>query len=65
MTPTKTRKEVTPPTNTKVEAKAPVVEKKFTPRFTNKKQEYKATVYLLNSKAKNPRTGMPQYPVVS
>jgi len=64
MTPTKTRKAVTPPTNTKVEAKAPVVEKKFTPRFTNKKQEYKASVYQMISKAKK-RNGQPQYPVVS
>jgi len=65
MSPTKTRKAVTPPTSTKVEAKAPVVEKKFTPRFTNKQQEYKPTTYVLNVKSKNPRTGMPQYPVVS
>ena len=65
MTPTKTRKAVTPPTSTKVEAKAPVVEKKFTPRFTNKKQEYKPTTYVLRAKARNSRTGMPQYPVVS
>jgi len=64
MTPTKTRKAVTPPTSTKVEAKAPVVEKKFTPRFTNKQQDYKPTVYKLVSKAKK-RNGMPQYPVVS
>ncbi|MDB4335745.1 hypothetical protein OAA03_00630 [bacterium] len=64
MTPTKTRKAVTPPTSTKVEAKAPVVEKKFTPRFTNKKQEYKASVYQMISKAKK-RNGQPQYPVVS
>ena len=40
MTPTKTRKAVTPPTSTKVEAKAPVVEKKFTPQFTNKKKRF-------------------------
>ena len=64
MTPTKTRKAVTPPTNTKVEAKAPVVEKKFTPRFTNRKQEFKPTVYELISKAKR-KNGMPQYPIVS
>ena len=65
MSPTKTtRKAVTPPTSTKVEAKAPVVEKKFTPRFTNKQQDYKPTVYKLVSKAKK-RNGMPQYPVVS
>ena len=36
MTPTKTRKAVTPPASTKVEAKAPVVEKKFVPNFSNK-----------------------------
>jgi len=41
MTPTKTRKAVTPPTSTKVEAKAPVVENKFTPRFTNRQQDFK------------------------
>ena len=64
MTPTKTRKAVTPPTSTKVEAKAPVVEKKFTAQFTNRKQEYKASVYRLVSKSKK-RNGMPQYPVVS
>ena len=64
MTPTKTRKAVTPPTSTKVEAKAPVVEKKFTPRFTNRKQEFKPTVYELISKAKR-KNGMPQYPIVS
>ena len=64
MTPTKTRKAVTPPTSTKVEAKAPVVEKKFTPQFTNRKQEYKASVYQMISKAKK-RNGQPQYPVVS
>jgi len=64
MTPTKTRKAVTPPTSTKVEAKAPIVEKKFTPQFTNKKQEFKASVYKLVAKAKK-RNGMPQYPVVS
>ena len=64
MTPTKTRKEVTPPTSAKVEAKAPVVEKKFTPQFTNKKQQYKASVYQLIPKAKK-RNGMPQYPIVS
>jgi len=64
MSPTK-RKAVTPPSTTKVEAKAPVVEKKFTPRFTNKQQEYKATVYILKSKSIDPRTKMPQYPVVS
>ena len=35
MSPTK-RKAVTPPSTTKVVAQAPIVEKKFTPRFTNK-----------------------------
>lgn len=65
MTPTKTtRKAVTPPVSTKVVAKAPIVEKKFTPQFINKEQEYKATVYRLVSRAKK-RNGMPQYPVVS
>ena len=63
MSPTK-RKAVTPPSTTKVVAKAPVVEKKFTPQFTNKKQEFKASVYKLVAKAKK-RNGMPQYPVVS
>ena len=64
MTPTKTRKAVTPPTSTKVEAKAPVVEKKFTPQFTNRKKDFKPSVYILKSKSKNSK-GMPQYPVVS
>jgi hypothetical protein len=64
MTPTKTRKAVTPPTSTKVEAKVPVVEKKFTPQFTNKKQEYKPSVYVLKPKTKK-KNGMPQYPIVS
>ena len=65
MSPTKTtRKAVTPPTSTKVVAQAPIVEKKFTPQFTNKQQEFKPTVYQLRSKAKK-RNGMPQYPVVS
>ena len=63
MSPTK-RKAVTPPNTTKVVAKAPIVEKKFTPQFTNKKQEYTATVYNLVSKSKQ-RNGRPQYPVVS
>jgi len=63
MSPTK-RKAVTPPNTTKVVAQAPIVQKKFTPQFTNKKQEYKATVYNLVSKTKN-RNGRPQYPVVS
>ena len=67
MSPTKTteRKAVTPPQSTKVEAKAPVVEKKFTPQFTNKKQDFKPSVYVLRTKSRNPRTKMPQYPVVS
>ena len=64
MTPTKTRKAVTPPTNTKVEAKAPVVEKKFVPNFLNKQKDYKPTVYQLISKSKK-KNGMPQYPIVS
>ena len=65
MTPTKTtRKAVTPPASTKVVAKAPIVEKKFTPQFTNRKQEYKASVYHLIPKSKK-RNGMPQYPIVS
>ena len=64
MSPTK-RKAVTPPSTTNVVAKAPIVAKKFTPQFTNKKQEYKATVYILATNAINPRTKMPQYPVVS
>ena len=63
MSPTK-RKAVTPPNTTKVVAQAPVVEKKFTPQFTNKKKEFKPSVYILKSKSKN-RQGMPQYPVVS
>jgi hypothetical protein len=65
MTTKTKRKAVTPPTSTKVEAKAPLTEKKFVPQFTNKQQEYKPTTYALKVKAKNPRTGMPQYPVVS
>jgi len=65
MTQTKNkRKAVTPPASNTVEAKAPVVEKKFTPQFTNKQKEYKPSVYHLVSKAKK-RNGMPQYPVVS
>ena len=63
MSPTK-RKAVTPPNTTKVVAQAPIVEKKFTPQFTNKQQEYTATVYNLVSKSKQ-RNGRPQYPVVS
>ena len=63
MSPTK-RKAVTPPNTTKVVAQAPIVEKKFTPQFTNKKKEFKPSVYILKSKSKN-RQGMPQYPVVS
>lgn len=61
---TTARKAVTPPQSTKVVAQAPIVEKKFTPQFTNKQQEYKASVYRLVSRAKK-RNGMPQYPVVS
>ena len=64
MTPTKTRKAVTPPTTTKVEAKAPVVEKKFTPQFTNKQKEFKPTIYNLVSKSKQ-KNGLPQYPIVA
>ncbi len=63
MSPTK-RKAVTPPNTTKVVAQAPIVQKKFTPQFTNKQQEYKATVYNLVAKAKR-KNGMPQYPIVS
>lgn len=65
MTTKTKRKAVTPPTNTKVEAKAPLTEKKFVPQFTNKQQEYKASVYILKSKSVDPRTKLPQYPVVS
>jgi len=63
MTPTKTRKAVTPPTSTKVEAKAPSVEKKFVPKFTAGTKEIKPSVYelLRGTKRKN---GMMQYPVV-
>tara|TARA_R100000773_G_scaffold19071_1_gene17208 strand:- start:13122 stop:14000 length:879 start_codon:yes stop_codon:yes gene_type:complete len=64
MTPTKTRKAVTPPTNTKVEAKAPVVEKKFVPNFSNKQNNFKPTVYQLVVRSKK-KNGMPQYPIVS
>ena len=64
MTTKTKRKAVTPPTNTKVEAKAPLTEKKFVPHFSNKQEEYKPSVYHLVSKAKK-RNGMPQYPVVS
>lgn len=64
MTTKTKRKAVTPPTSAKVEAKAPLTEKKFVPQFTNKQQEYKATVYSLVAKAKK-RDGTPQYPVVS
>ena len=64
MTPTKTRKAVTPPTNTKVEAKAPVVEKKFVPNFSNRQNNFKPTVYQLVPKSKK-KNGMPQYPIVS
>jgi len=64
MTTKTKRKAVTPPSSTKVEAKALLTEKKFVPQFTNKQQEYKPTVYRLVTKAKK-RNGMPQYPVVS
>ena len=64
MTPTKTRKVVTPPTNTKVEAKASVVEKKFVPNFSNRQNNFKPTVYQLVVKSKK-KNGMPQYPIVS
>lgn len=64
MTPTKTRKAVTPPTSTKVEAKAPVVERKFVPNFSNKQKNYKPTVYQLVTSSKK-KNGMPQYPIVS
>mgnify|MGYP003142811927 FL=1 len=64
MTPTKTRKAVTPPTSTKVEAKAPVVEKKFVPNFSNRQNNFKPTVYQLVVRSKN-KNGMPQYPIVS
>ena len=64
MTPTKTRKAVTPPTSTKVEAKAPVVEKKFVPNFSNKQNNFKPTVYQLVVRSKK-KNGMPQYPIVS
>ena len=61
---TTARKAVTPPQSTKVVAQAPIAEKKFTPQFSNREQEYKASVYTLVSKAKK-RNGRPQYPVVS
>jgi len=64
MTPTKTRKAVTPPTSTKVEAKAPIVEKKFVPNFSNKQNNFKPTVYQLVVRSKK-KNGMPQYPIVS
>ncbi len=64
MTPTKTRKAVTPPTSTKVVAKAPVVEKKFVPNFSNKQNNFKPTVYQLVVRSKK-KNGMPQYPIVS
>ena len=63
MSPTK-RKAVTPPSTTKVVAKAPVVEKKFTPRFTNNNSDVKPKVYQLSVKSRK-RNGMPQYPIVS
>ena len=61
---TTARKAVTPPQSTKVVAQAPLMEKKFTPQFSNREQEFKASVYMLRSKAKK-RNGMPQYPIVS
>ena len=64
MTTKTKRKAVTPPTSAKVEAKAPLTEKKFVPQFTNKQQQYKASVYQLNSKATD-RNGLPQYPIIS
>lgn len=64
MTTKTKRKAVTPPTSTKVEAKAPLTEKKFVPQFTNKQKEYKPSIYQLKSNAKK-RNGMPQYPIVS
>ena len=63
MTTKTKRRVVTPPTTTKVDVK-PFVEKKFIPTFTNKKQDYKPTVYQLIAKAKR-SNGMPQYPIVS
>jgi len=64
MTPTKTaRKAVTPPANTKVEAKAPIVEKKFVPKFSSGTKEIKPSVYEL-IKGQKKRSGMMQYPVV-
>ena len=60
---TTARKAVTPPQSTKVVAQAPIVEKKFIPQFSNREQDYKATVYSLVPKSKK-RNGMPQYPVV-
>ena len=63
MTPTKNRKAVTPPTSTKVEAKAPVVEKKFTPRFTSGTKEVQPSIYELIKSSKRP-DGSTQYPVV-
>jgi len=63
MTTKTKRRVVTPPKTTKVNIK-PFVEKKFIPTFTNKKQDYKPTVYQLIAKAKR-SNGMPQYPIVS
>lgn len=65
MTTKTKRKAVTPPSSTKVEAKAPLAEKKFVPQFTNKQKEYKPSVYQLVAKSIDPRTKLPQYPVVS
>ena len=64
MTPTKTaRKAVTPPANTKVVAKAPLVEKKFVPRFTSGTKEIKPSIYELVKSSKR-SDGTIQYPVV-
>jgi len=65
MTTKTKRKAVTPPSSAKVEAKAPLTEKKFVPQFTNKQKEYKPSVYQLVAKSTDPRTKLPQYPVVS
>ena len=63
MTPTKKRKAVTPPTSTKVEAKAPVVEKKFVPKFTAGTKEIKPSIYQL-LKSRKDRNGKTQFPIV-
>jgi len=64
MTPTKTRKAVTPPTTTKVEAKAPIVEKKFTPKFSATNRDLKPSVYEIVKSSKD-KNGNKKYPVVS